>query len=70
MTEPPDYAPKPKFAAGDEVEVNMPCYAQGVIVGEPSWHVSGQWQYEVSFQGGESGPHKWTENRLQKRSEL
>lgn len=60
----PDYAPDPKFAAGDRVEVNVPVYARGVIVGEPTWHPSGQWQYEVSFKGGKGGPHRWTENRL------
>lgn len=64
MIEPPRHAPKPMYAAGDKVEVNMPVYAKGKIVGEPTWHPSGQWQYEVSFKGGESGPYRWTENRL------
>jgi hypothetical protein len=66
VIEAPKHAPEPKFVAGDKVEVNMPVYARGVIVGEPTWHPSGQWQYEVSFKDGKTGPFKWTENRLDK----
>jgi hypothetical protein len=63
VTEAPTYAPEPKFVAGDRVEVNMPVYSRGVIVGEPTWHPSGQWQYEIEFEKGRS-KFKWTENRL------
>lgn len=66
---PPD-RPTPKFVAGDRVEVNVPVYARGRVVGEPRWsHLAHQWKYDVRFDVG-GMVHSWTENRLDAIAEV